>query len=201
MPLLRFDSTNSQGLSEVRVKVRLFFWRGLRTPGRAAAQGVSGRAHRAAGQGYGANEATVSGDAGRVRGRSAGRSCRNANAGEGSRFSACDAGWRRQRRFFAEHAGFPRGGTDVSVTDAGCRARGARRIERARADSDFLSLALCDSGCGEAGLQRVLRARVAFPKNDGVPAVYVAGQRDRARYEPGKDDSLVAAAFGIFFTV
>ena len=40
-----------------------------------------------------------------------------------------------------------------------------------------------------------------LPANDDVPAVYFAGERDCAGYESGECDSLVAAAFGIFFAV
>src|SRR5439155_10828328 len=122
----------------------------------------------------------------------------NANAGEGARFSASDAGRRRQRGFVAKHAGFSRGGANVSVADAGGWPRGARRIERARADSDILSRALRDSGCSEAGLQRVLRARIAFSKNDGVYAVYFGSECGHTVYQTGENDSLVAAACRIF---
>src|SRR6266851_5757838 len=200
MPLLRFDPADTEAVSKVPVEICLFFWRRLRASGRATSQGISRRANRAAGPGYGADEAAVSGNAGCVRGRSARHSRWHANAGEGARLSTGDAGRCRQRRFLAEPAGFSRGGTDVSAVDAGGGARGTRRAEGARADSDILSRALRDSGCGEAGLCGVFRARIAFPANDGVPAVHVPGECDRARYEPGKDDSLVAAAFRIFFS-
>src|SRR5260370_5233420 len=200
MSLLRIDPADSQSLSEVPVEVRLFFRRRLRTSGRKAAQRISGSTHRAAGPRRGADEAAVSGDAWRVRWRCAGHSSWHANASEGPRLSAGDAGWRGFRGFFTEPAGLSRSGAHLPVADAGRRASGARRIERASADSDILSRALRDSGCREAGLQRVLRARVAFPEDDGVSTVYLAGQRDRTRYQSGKDDSLVAAAFRIYFT-
>src|SRR5439155_9486530 len=49
MSLLRIDSSNSKGLSEVPIEVRLFFWRRLGALGRTAAQGIPRRAHRPAG--------------------------------------------------------------------------------------------------------------------------------------------------------
>src|SRR5467141_1882584 len=67
MSLLRLDPADSKNLSEVPVEVRLFFWRRLGTFGRKIAQGISRRANRAAGPRYGANQAAVSGNAGRVR--------------------------------------------------------------------------------------------------------------------------------------
>src|SRR4029077_1415958 len=58
--------------------------------------------------------------------------------------------------------------------------------------------ALRDSGCGAPGLHFVFRARAAFPANDAVPAVYLAGECDRARYEFGESERVVAAVVGIF---
>src|SRR5260370_4384848 len=116
-------------MSKVPVEVRLFFWRRLRASGRETSQRISRRANRAAGPGYGADEAAISGNAGCVRGRSVGHPWGNANAGEGARFSTGDAGRCCQRRFFAEPAGFSRGGTDVSAVDASAGAAGARASE------------------------------------------------------------------------
>src|SRR6267143_1775562 len=200
MPLLRFDPADTKAMSKVPVEICLFLWRGLRASGRETSQRISLRANRAAGSGYGADEAAVSGNSWCVRRRGAGHSSWDANAGEGTRFSAGDAGRRRECRFFAEPAGFSRGGTDFSVVDTGGGARGTRRAEGARADSDILSRALCDSRCGQAGLQRVLRARVAFSANDGVPAVHFTSECDRAVYEPGKNDPGGVAAFWIVFS-
>src|SRR6266404_426401 len=170
MSLLRFDPADTEAMSKMPVEICLFFWRRLRAPGRETSQRISRRANRAAGPGYGPDEAAVSGNAGCLRRRCAGHSRWHANAGKGTRLSAGDAGRRGFRGFVAEPAGFSGGGTHVSVADASCRARGARRVEGARADSDILSRALRDSRCGEAGLQRVLRARIAFPADDGVSA-------------------------------
>jgi primosomal protein N' (replication factor Y) len=91
-----------------------------------------------------------------------------------------------------------RAGENVSVVDPGRGARGARRAARARTDPDVLSGALRDSGRGAAGLRRVFRARTAFPANDGVPAVHVAGERDRAGHEVREGNPVVTPAFGIF---
>src|SRR4029077_2696548 len=182
MPLLRFDPADTEAVSKMPVEICLFFWRRLRASGRETSQRISWRANRAAGPGYGADEAAVSGNAGCVRRRGPGHSRWHANAGEGTRLSAGDAGRRGFRGFVAEPAGFSGGGTHVSVADASCRACGAWRVEGARADPDILSRALRDSRWGEAGLQRILRERVAFPADDGVSAVHVAGQCDRARY-------------------
>src|SRR5260370_26287548 len=119
-------------MSKVPVEICLFLWRRLRASGRATSQGISRRANRAAGPGYGADEAPVSGNAGCVRGRSAGHSRWHPDAGEGARLSTGDAGRCRQRRFLAEPAGFSRGGTDVSAADASGGAAGGRRSEGGR---------------------------------------------------------------------
>ena len=97
VPLLRIDPGGSQGMPEVPIEVRLFFRRRLRASGRTSAQGISRRAHRAARSRHRANQAAVSGNAGRVCRRRARHSGRHANAGEGPRFSARDAGRRDQR--------------------------------------------------------------------------------------------------------
>src|SRR5260370_34163692 len=115
-------------MSKVPVEVRLFFWRRLRASGRETSQRISRRANRAAGPGYGADEAAISGKAGGVRGRSVGHPCGNANAGEEARFSTGDAGRGCQRRFFAENAGFSRGGTDVSAFAANGWSSVAQRV-------------------------------------------------------------------------
>ena len=93
---------------------------------------------------------------GAFRRRRAGYSGGHADAGEGARLSAGDAGGRDFRGFVAELAGFSRGGAHVSIVDAGGGARGTRGVAGARADPDVLSGALRDSGCGAAGLSGVL---------------------------------------------
>src|SRR2546422_7803602 len=154
--LLRLDSAGAEALPEVPVAIRVFFWGRIRASGREAAQRISRRAHSSPGPGHGADEAAVSGNTGRIRGRCAGHSRWHANAGKGSRLSTRDARWCRQRGFLAEPAGFSRGGANVSVAHASGGPRGARGTRGASADPDFLSRALCDSGCGKAGLQRIL---------------------------------------------
>src|SRR5438552_3370004 len=93
-------------MSKVPVEICLFLWRGLRACGRETSQGISRRTNCAAGPGYGTDEAAIPGGTGRVRGRGAGYPCRHANPGEGTRFSARDAGgWRQLSEYFPPHDG------------------------------------------------------------------------------------------------
>src|SRR5437016_13514106 len=69
VPLLRIHPADTEAMPEVPVEIRLFFRRRLGAPGRKAAQRISRRADRAAGPGYGADEAAVPGSARSVRGR------------------------------------------------------------------------------------------------------------------------------------
>src|ERR1700680_3651248 len=148
MPLLRVDPANSEAMSEVPVEIRIFLWRRLRASGRAIAQRISRRENRAARSRYGANQAAIPGNARRVRRWRARYFGRHANAREGPRFSARNAGRRDQRGFLAELAGFSRCRAHVSVADASCGSRRSWGIAGARADPNFLSGALRDSGRG-----------------------------------------------------
>src|SRR5882724_2177795 len=82
VPLLRIDPADTGAMPEVPVEIRLFFWGGLRAPGRKAAQRISRRADRAAGPGYSADEAAVSRNSRSVRRRRARYPGRHANARE-----------------------------------------------------------------------------------------------------------------------
>src|SRR5258708_5956352 len=108
-------------MPEVPVELRLFFWRRLRAAGRKTAQRIPRRANRAAGPGYGADEAAVSRNSRSICRRRAGHSGRYTDAREGARFSTRDAGRSGFRGFVVELAGFSRGGADISIADAGGR--------------------------------------------------------------------------------
>src|SRR6267142_6888995 len=82
VPLLRVDPADTEAMPEVPVEIRLFFWRRLGAPGRTPAQRISRRTDRAAGQGYGADQTAVPGNARSICGRRARYSGGHANACE-----------------------------------------------------------------------------------------------------------------------